>query len=106
MANMADADAVSFEQYVLVFKRLGENTVLYVLGDPDENELMLVSVLNAMEESLSSLLRGALDANSLLHGLAQVCLCADEIIMDGLVMETDSMLVKNNYIEQVSVLLL
>jgi len=52
MANMADADAISFESYVLVFKRLGDNTTLYVLGDPDENELMLVSVLTAMEESV------------------------------------------------------
>mmetsp|Transcript_35381 Transcript_35381/g.65550 ORF Transcript_35381/g.65550 Transcript_35381/m.65550 type:complete len:184 (-) Transcript_35381:231-782(-) len=93
MANMADADAISFESYVLVFKRLGDNTTLYVLGDPDENELMLVSVLTAMEESVSSLLRGSLDANSLLRGLSHVCLCADEIVMDGLVMETDWMLI-------------
>uniref|UniRef100_A0A6V3J6L9 Coatomer subunit zeta n=1 Tax=Lotharella globosa TaxID=91324 RepID=A0A6V3J6L9_9EUKA len=110
MANMADADAISFEGYVLVFKRLGDNTTLYVLGDPDENELMLVTVLTAMEESVrpsnhsrsaaegiefqvSSLLRGSLDANSLLRGLAHVCLCADEIVMDGLVMETDWMLI-------------
>eukprot|EP00954_Amorphochlora_amoebiformis_P028325 1391490-Amorphochlora_amoeboformis.AAC.2 len=94
MANMADADAISFEGYVLVFKRLGDNSILYVLGDPDENELMLVTVLHAMEESMSSLLRGAMDANSLLSGLANICLCADEIVMDGLIMETDSMLVQ------------
>ncbi|GAB5369445.1 hypothetical protein AAMO2058_001405200 [Amorphochlora amoebiformis] len=93
MANMADADAISFEGYVLVFKRLGDNSILYVLGDPDENELMLVTVLHAMEESMSSLLRGAMDANSLLSGLANICLCADEIVMDGLIMETDSMLI-------------
>mmetsp|Transcript_13971 Transcript_13971/g.21131 ORF Transcript_13971/g.21131 Transcript_13971/m.21131 type:complete len:189 (+) Transcript_13971:63-629(+) len=92
-ANMADADAISFEGYVLVFKRLGDNTTLYILGDPDENELMLVTVLNAMEEAVSSLLRGTLDANSLLQGLAQVCLCADEVVMDGLIMETDPMLI-------------
>eukprot|EP00466_Bigelowiella_natans_P009769 jgi/Bigna1/88960/estExt_fgenesh1_pg.C_410072 len=120
MANMADTDAISFEKYVLVFKRLGDNTVLYVLGDPDENELMLATVLNAYEESVSQLLRGQLDANSMLQGLAEgqliqmsgyasemlfatrdrfaiysaeVCLCADEIVMDGLIMETDSLLI-------------
>jgi len=94
MANMADTDAINFEKYVLVFKRLGDNTVLYVLGDPDENELMLATVLNSYEESVSQLLRGQLDANSMLQGLAEVCLCADEIVMDGLVMETDSLLVR------------
>mmetsp|Transcript_2563 Transcript_2563/g.5839 ORF Transcript_2563/g.5839 Transcript_2563/m.5839 type:complete len:184 (-) Transcript_2563:247-798(-) len=93
MANMADADAISFEKYVLVFKRLGDNTVLYVLGDPDENELVLVTVLTAFEQSISHLLRGQMDSNSLLRGLAEVCLCADEIVMDGLVMETDSLLI-------------
>uniref|UniRef100_A0A7S2QT11 Coatomer subunit zeta n=1 Tax=Norrisiella sphaerica TaxID=552664 RepID=A0A7S2QT11_9EUKA len=93
MANMADADAIGFEKFVLVFKRLGDNTVMYVLGSPDENELMLATVLTAFEESVSALLRGQLDANSLLQGLAEVCLCADEIVMDGLIMETDSMLI-------------
>mmetsp|Transcript_35090 Transcript_35090/g.59435 ORF Transcript_35090/g.59435 Transcript_35090/m.59435 type:complete len:91 (+) Transcript_35090:78-350(+) len=54
---------------------------------------MLATVLNAYEESVSQLLRGQLDANSMLQGLAEVCLCADEIVMDGLIMETDSLLI-------------
>ncbi len=89
-ASLSEVDAIEFEKYTLLFKRLADNTVLYVLGDPDENELILGSVLNTIEEAISTLCNGALDCNSLEHALAQVCLVVDECVMDGLVLETDA----------------
>lgn len=45
---------VLFEKVMSVFKHSGE-VFLYVIGAPEENELILASVLSCLEESLKTL---------------------------------------------------
>ena len=59
-----EADIVLFEGHVAVM-RAGSDVHLFVTGDQDENEIILVEVLNTMHEALTSLL-GSLDL-SLIH---------------------------------------
>lgn len=50
------AEIILFEDYVVVFKTLGDLT-FYVTGNQEDNELILSSVLYAFYESVNLLLR-------------------------------------------------
>lgn len=62
---------------------------LYVCGSGDGNELILVSVLNALNDSLSQVLGGNPDKRSLLESLDVVMLVVDELVDNGVILETD-----------------
>lgn len=67
--------------------------ILYVLGNGAENELILQSVLQALDETVGNLLKGQVSKKTLVENLDLLLLSIDEIIDDGLVLETDSMVV-------------
>lgn len=50
------AEIILFDDYVVVFKTLGDLT-FYVTGNQEDNELILSSVLYAFYESVNLLLR-------------------------------------------------
>lgn len=75
-----------------VFKFYGDAFV-YVIGAADENELVLHHVLVCLEESLTSLLRVPIDRQPLIDNLDVLLLTIDEILDDGIILETDSVLV-------------
>jgi prepilin-type processing-associated H-X9-DG protein len=52
-----DSDILMFDGHVAVF-RAGRDVYLFVTGDQDENEIILVEVLNALYNTLASLLPG------------------------------------------------
>ena len=62
---------------------------MFVVSDQNENEIILVSVLEALFESLTSLLRGVVDKISALENLDLVLLVLDELIDGGIILETD-----------------
>lgn len=59
--------------------------IVYFIGGPQENELMLVSALNAFIDAISLLLRNQLEKRAVLENLDMVLLCLDECVDDGLV---------------------
>lgn len=61
----------------------------YVLGAQGENELMLMGVLNGLYDSISYILRRAVEKRSLLDRMDAVLLLMDEIVDGGVIMETD-----------------
>jgi hypothetical protein len=67
--------------------------MLYVVGSPAQNEIMLYNVVLALRDSLTLLLRGAIDKRSIVENYDLVALAADEIVDDGVVLETDPTLV-------------
>ncbi|CEO97287.1 Coatomer subunit zeta [Plasmodiophora brassicae] len=87
-----EGEVVMFDQYVTVFKFYGDAFV-YVIGAADENELVLHHVLVCLEESLTSLLRVPIDRQPLIDNLDVLLLTIDEILDDGIILETDSVLV-------------
>lgn len=58
-----------------------------------ENELIVLSVLNSVEESLSNLLRGQVGRRTVTENLDLLLLVVDEIVDEGLILELDAALV-------------
>lgn len=56
LAPALAAEIIMFDDVVVVYKALGD-LMFYVAGDADENEVVLLSVLQAFYESINMLLR-------------------------------------------------
>ncbi|CAF2976977.1 unnamed protein product [Rotaria sp. Silwood2] len=63
------------------------------MGSTNENELMLNSVLTCLFESLSTMLRKNVEKRHLYDNLDLVMLTLDEICDDGIILETDPILI-------------
>ncbi|XP_056405001.1 coatomer subunit zeta-2 [Hyla sarda] len=66
------------------------DVLCYIIGGPDENELMLLSALTCLCESLCHILRKNVDRNLLLENMDTVFLILDEIIDQGVILECES----------------
>jgi len=86
--NRTNGEIILFENLIVVYKS-NVDVHFFVVGDQDENELMLTSVLNAFFDAVTQLLRGANDKRSILDNLDTVLLALDEIIEDGIILEAD-----------------
>ncbi|XP_046276567.1 coatomer subunit zeta-2 isoform X3 [Marmota monax] len=62
---------------------------LYVVGSSHENELMLMSVLTCLFESLSHMLRKNVEKRWLLENMDGAFLVLDEIVDGGVILESD-----------------
>merc|ERR1712241_1605185 len=67
----------------------------YVMGSTHENELLLMSVLNCVYESVSQILRKNVERRALFDALDVVMLAIDEIVDGGIVLESDPNAVVN-----------
>jgi len=90
--NRTNGEIILFENLIVVYKS-NVDVHFFVVGDQEENELMLSSVLNAFFDAVTQLLRGAVDRRSILDNLDTVLLSLDEIIEDGIILEADHTLV-------------
>ncbi|CAD7704003.1 unnamed protein product [Ostreobium quekettii] len=80
--SRGEAEVILFDDLVVVYKTLGDLT-FYVTGSQSENELVLHGVLQAFYESVSLLLRGAVEKKTALENLDQVLLVMDDIVDNG-----------------------
>ncbi|KAK9836146.1 hypothetical protein WJX81_004488 [Elliptochloris bilobata] len=83
-----EAEITTFSDVIVVYKFLGD-LMFYVTGSQDENELILYQVLQGFYESISLLLRGAVEKKTVLENLDLVLLAMDETVDGGLILETD-----------------
>lgn len=86
--SKANAEIVMLENLTIVYKN-NLDVFYYVVGSTDQNEIMLVSVLNCLFDSLNTTFRKNVDRKSLLEGLESVFLTVDEICMNGILLEQD-----------------
>mmetsp|Transcript_25772 Transcript_25772/g.48345 ORF Transcript_25772/g.48345 Transcript_25772/m.48345 type:complete len:196 (+) Transcript_25772:41-628(+) len=84
----SDAEVLLLDQEVFVVRGSSDCKIV-VSGCIDENELILVSVLDVIYETILSLLRGQLDRRTILDNLELVLLTIDEVIDHGHIMELD-----------------
>lgn len=63
--------------------------LLYVVGSSSENELMLMSVLACLFDSLSHILRKNVEKRWLLENMDGAFLVLDEIVDGGVILESD-----------------
>merc|ERR1712224_281408 len=86
-----DPEIIMFDGVITVYKTTGD-CCFYVVGDPDENELILGAALQAFYESISMLL-AMVEKKTVLENLDLVLICMDEIVDSGIILETNSDLI-------------
>uniref|UniRef100_A0A146XU27 Coatomer subunit zeta n=1 Tax=Fundulus heteroclitus TaxID=8078 RepID=A0A146XU27_FUNHE len=96
--HKADNEIAFLEGMTIVYKS-SIDLFFYVVGSAQENELMLMSVLNCLFDSLSHILRKNVERRCLLDNMEGVFLVVDEIIDGGVILESDpqQVLQKVNY---------
>ncbi|KLJ05557.1 hypothetical protein EMPG_10954 [Blastomyces silverae] len=83
------SDIILYDNRVVVFKTEGD-VMLYVVGGAEENEVLLYNVVLALRDSLNILLRSGVDKRSIIENYDLVSLAVDEIVDDGIFLETDA----------------
>ncbi|KAF2200841.1 snare-like protein [Delitschia confertaspora ATCC 74209] len=85
-------DIILYDQKVIVFK-MESDVMLYVVGGPEENEVLLYSVVLALRDSLNILLKNSVDKRTVIENYDLVALAVDELVDDGIILETDPVVV-------------
>jgi len=86
--HKANCEIIMFEGMTCLYKS-NVDLFFYVIGSPSENELLLMSVLDCIYNSVSQILRKNVDRRSLLDNLEIVMLAVDEAIDNGIILEAD-----------------
>ncbi|KAM8945613.1 coatomer subunit zeta-2 [Pelodytes ibericus] len=89
MTQRSECEVLLVDGVTALCQRLSEITC-YIVGGPQENELLLLSALTCICESLCHMLRKNLDRCSFLENLDTVYLILDEIIDQGVILESES----------------
>ncbi|CAM2713992.1 unnamed protein product [Rotaria socialis] len=85
-------DVILLDNLTIVYRN-NVDLLFYVLGSTNENELMLNSVLTCLFESLSTMLRKNVEKKVLCENLDLIMLAVDEICDEGIILESDPMLI-------------
>ena len=87
--NMYDNDIMTVENYVAIFRCYVDMSI-YILGEKDDNELILAMVLDTVHECFDKVFKHSIERKSLINNMTAVILVIDELIDQGIVMATDS----------------
>ncbi|KAF8820267.1 clathrin adaptor complex small chain subfamily protein [Cardiosporidium cionae] len=88
LAGRPDVEILMVEEHLVLFCSL-QDICVCIIGDPNENELLLLEVVNAVTETLSLITNGHVGKRQLLTHMDAVFLMLDEIIDEGIIFETD-----------------
>ncbi|KAI9053711.1 hypothetical protein LZ554_002662 [Drepanopeziza brunnea f. sp. 'monogermtubi'] len=86
------ADVIVYDGRIVLYKSESD-IMMYVVGGLDENEIMLYNVILAMRDSLHLLFKQSVDKRTIIENYDLVSLAVDEIIDDGIILETDPTIV-------------
>jgi len=86
--NVNENEIFTYSQFNILFKNLGD-IFIFVLGDYDENELLLNEIINAIYESLSFFTKGIVSKKTVSENFENLILVVDEIIDEGIIITTD-----------------
>ncbi|TVT98565.1 hypothetical protein EJB05_56113, partial [Eragrostis curvula] len=85
-----EAEVVMFDGQIVVYKFI-QGLSFFVTGGEEENELILESVLEGFSEAVACVLPSKkLNKRIALQNLDLIFLCLDEVIDEGIVLETDA----------------
>ncbi|WEW57998.1 Golgi-to-ER vesicle coat component [Emydomyces testavorans] len=90
--NKQTSDIVLYDNRVVVFK-VESDVMLYVVGGAEENEVLLYNVVVSLRDALAILLGGSTDKRTIVENYDLVSLAIDEIVDDGIILETDPVVV-------------
>ncbi|XP_021902928.1 coatomer subunit zeta-2-like isoform X2 [Carica papaya] len=86
--NARGEEILLLENNIIVYK-FAQDLHFFVTGGDNENELILASVLQGLVEAVSLLLRNNVDKREALENLDLIFLCLDEMVDQGMILETD-----------------
>lgn len=84
-----DNEVMLFENKLVFYKEYIDLTI-YLIGDPNENEIILQTSFNALKNSLELILNNGIDKKNVEENYDMVLLTIDEIVDNGIILETDS----------------
>ncbi|XP_057303563.1 coatomer subunit zeta-1-like isoform X2 [Hydractinia symbiolongicarpus] len=93
-----NAEIIMLDGLTVVY-RSNVDLYFYVMGSQFENELILVSVLNAFYDAVSTMLRKNVEKRFLMDHLDAILLAIDELVDGGVILEADS----SNIIQRVAI---
>ncbi|KAK0733962.1 Longin-like domain-containing protein [Lasiosphaeria miniovina] len=85
-------DILLYDNRVVLYK-CESDVALYVVGSVDDNEIMLYNVLLALRDSLHLLFKQSVDKRTTIENYDLVSLAIDEIVDEGIPLETDPTIV-------------
>lgn len=65
------------------------DVMLYLVGSVEENEVLLYNAILALRDSLHLLFKASVDKRTIIESYDLVSLAVDEIVDDGIILETD-----------------
>ncbi|OBA21814.1 snare-like protein [Metschnikowia bicuspidata var. bicuspidata NRRL YB-4993] len=86
--NKQHQDLILYDNHLVTYKQTND-VILVIVSALNENESMLYSLTNNINEALTILLGNSLDKSVVLLKYDMVCLCMDETIEDGIIIEID-----------------
>ncbi|CAF0733829.1 unnamed protein product [Brachionus calyciflorus] len=86
--HKANGEIIMLDNLTIVYRSIVD-LFFYVIGSTSDNEIMLVSVLNCLYDSISQILRKNMEKKYLFDYMDAVELTVDEICDNGILMETD-----------------
>ncbi|CAN6972789.1 unnamed protein product [Brassica rapa subsp. trilocularis] len=89
MLHFLAAEITLLENNIVVYK-FAQDLHFFVTGGEDENELILSSVLQGFFDAVALLLRNNVEKMEALENLDLIFLCLDEMVDQGMVLETDA----------------
>eukprot|EP00922_Rhytidocystis_sp_ex-Travisia-forbesii_P049848 GHVS01074165.1.p1 GENE.GHVS01074165.1~~GHVS01074165.1.p1 ORF type:complete len:241 (+),score=55.68 GHVS01074165.1:127-849(+) len=89
LTGRTEVEILMIDRYVALFRSINDIS-LYVVGDSDANELMLLDVANAVYQGLSNITSGQVGKRQVLEHLDSVFLMLDEVVDGGVILETDA----------------
>ncbi|KAL7289657.1 coatomer subunit zeta-1 isoform X2 [Trichogramma pretiosum] len=87
--HRANAEIIMLDGMTCVYKS-NVDLFFYVMGSSHENELLLMSVLNCLYDSVSHILRKNVEKKAVLDSLDIVMLAVDEICDGGVILDADA----------------
>lgn len=90
MGEVSDnVDVMEFLDYVVAYKHC-DDLFMFVIGGLNENELVMVEVLQALDETLATIMRGQVYEEAVLENLESLLLVVDELVdQEGIIMEME-----------------
>ncbi|KAI8954154.1 snare-like protein [Xylaria longipes] len=81
-------DIILYDNKLVLYK-MESDVMMYVVGGAEENEVLLYNVILALRDSLHLLFKQSVDKRTVVENYDLVSLAIDEIVDDGIILETD-----------------
>ncbi|RYP80312.1 hypothetical protein DL770_006259 [Monosporascus sp. CRB-9-2] len=85
----ADEEYGAIDDNRIVLYKMESDVMMYVVGGVDENEILLYNVILSLRDSLHLLFKQSVDRRTIIESYDLVSLAIDEIVDDGIILETD-----------------